>query len=49
MSRDEGCRFVDMHALLGHDPERFVDEVHYTPQGVETFAGLLREELGWDG
>jgi lysophospholipase L1-like esterase len=36
---------IDMYTEFGHDLENFVDEVHYSPQGIERFANLLSQHL----
>ena len=45
VARECEVEFLDMHALFGHDRARFVDPVHYTPEGCEAFAEILASRI----
>ena len=45
VAAEHGVTFVDMFARLGGDRRHFVDNVHYSPEGVERFAELLEPGL----
>lgn len=37
--------FVDMYSEFGRDGDHFVDEVHYSPLGIDRFSEILLREL----
>lgn len=45
VSRETGAIFVDMFERLGHAPELFLDQVHFTPLGIRKFSEILFEAL----
>lgn len=45
ISEETGAVFVDMFTEMGHDPDLFVDAVHYSPRGIEKFSRVLHEHL----
>jgi len=42
---EQGVYFVDMISKFGHEERYFVDHIHYTPEGIERFSGILYSEL----
>ena len=44
-SETAGCLFIDMHELMGHEADLFLDELHYSPERIEKFAQILFERL----
>ena len=44
-ARNHGNRYIDMFSKMGHEKRHFIDQVHYTPEGVERFAEIVSLEL----
>jgi lysophospholipase L1-like esterase len=42
---EENRDLIDMAELMGHDPQLFLDEVHYTPTGLYEFSNALSSNL----
>jgi hypothetical protein len=42
---EENRHLIDMAELMGHDPQLFLDEVHYTPTGLYEFSNVLSSNL----
>ena len=45
VAHEEQVSFVDMFAKFGHDKKFFVDQFHYTPEGIQRFASILASDL----
>ena len=45
VAREEGVYFIDMFSKFGQDKQYFVDNFHYSTEGIERFSSLLAEEL----
>jgi len=45
VAREEGVYFIDMFSKFGHDKQYFVDNFHYSTEGIDRFASILAEEL----
>jgi lysophospholipase L1-like esterase len=45
VAKEQGVEFIDMYKHFGHDKKYFVDEVHYTPEGIDRFSNILYSEL----
>ena len=45
VAQAENVTFIDMFAKFGHDKKYFVDQFHYTPEGINRFSSILYSEL----
>ena len=45
VSEEANVPFVDMFAEMGHDTDLYVDEIHYSPKGIEKFSRILYRHL----
>ncbi|MGI9307616.1 MAG: SGNH/GDSL hydrolase family protein, partial [Gammaproteobacteria bacterium] len=45
VAREQAVPFVDMKEQFGRDAQYFVDQVHYSYDGIDRFADILAEEL----
>lgn len=41
LAREEGVYFIDMFSMFGHDKQYFVDNFHYSAEGIERFTTIL--------
>jgi lysophospholipase L1-like esterase len=45
VARDHEVQFIDMFAEMGHDPRLFVDQLHYSPEGISKFSKILAPKV----
>jgi lysophospholipase L1-like esterase len=45
VAKEQGVHVIDMFSKYGHEEKYFVDHIHYTPEGIERFSGILYSEL----
>ncbi len=45
VSKDRQIHFVDMFTEFGHDSSLFIDQFHYTPQGIDRFSKILKRRV----
>jgi len=41
IAEEREIQFVDMFSEFGHEDRFFLDEFHYSPEGIERFSDLL--------
>lgn len=41
ISREQEIGFIDMFSEFGHEESLYVDEFHYSPEGIEKFSDIL--------
>lgn len=45
VSEQDNVAYLDMYTLMGHEPELFIDPVHYSPEGIKKFSRLLAPQI----
>jgi lysophospholipase L1-like esterase len=45
IAEEQDIRFFDMFSEFGHEDELFLDEFHYSPEGIERFSDILSLKL----
>jgi lysophospholipase L1-like esterase len=45
IAREQEIEFIDMFSEFGHEDRFFLDEFHYSPEGIERFADILTRKL----
>jgi hypothetical protein len=46
IAAENEIEYIDLASEMGHDKELFLDQVHYTPEGIGRLAGIVGTEMG---
>ena len=45
IAEEQEIQFIDMFSEFGHEARFFLDEFHYSPEGIERFSDILSLKL----
>ena len=45
VAKEQGVYFIDMFSRFGHEKKNFVDQFHYSTEGIQRFSSILYADL----